>query len=219
MPFKKKNTIALLGGTFDPVHLGHLQIARKLLETVPFTEIRFIPNKQPLLKNTAQASTAQRLAMLKSALADEPKMIIDERELKRETPSYMVETLQSLREEFSTTPLALIIGMDAFLQLPQWHQWQDLIKLAHIIVINRKDCLLPSDEPLISFIKQHQIEDIQQLQQSPAGKLLFIELPLIDISSTAIRSTIANGGDVDALLPRSVYDYIKAENLYPYAGT
>ncbi len=209
-----KSLIVLLGGTFDPVHLGHLHIARELLKKLPLAEIRFIPNKQPLLKNTAQTSTEQRLAMLKLALADEPQMIIDERELKRNTPSYMVETLQSLRAEFPSTPLALIIGMDAFLQLPQWHRWPDLIKLAHIIVINRKDCSLPTNEPLTSFIKQHKTEDIQQLQQSLAGKLLFIDLPLIDIASTAIRSAIANGGDASELLPKSVYDYIKTQSIY-----
>lgn len=132
-----KKALGILGGTFDPIHQGHLGIAHAALLACQLTEIRFIPCKQPLLKNQAHASTEQRLAMLSIACKPYPNFVIDDREIKRDTPSYMVETLTSLRADYPTSALCLIIGIDAFIDLPQWYHWQQLIDLAHIIIPNR----------------------------------------------------------------------------------
>lgn len=206
--------LAILGGTFDPVHIGHVQIAKQLLRRLPCDEIRFVPCKQPVLKASSSATVEQRLTMLKLALQDHPELVIDERELHRDGPSYMIDTLRSLRDEFPDTPLALILGMDAFLELPRWHQWQSLLELSHLTVINRKDAQLPDSEPLASLIKQHQLNNLTQLPKSLAGHISFVELPLIDISSTQLRKQLSNGQDCSQYLDPSIVKYIKSEHLY-----
>src|SRR5210317_2209069 len=123
--------IGVFGGTFDPIHFGHLRSALEICESLDLKEIRFIPCRIPPHRGEPVADPMQRMAMVRAALAGQPDMILDDREIKREGPSYMVDTLESLRSEFTTEPLCLVLGMDAFLGLSSWHRWKDLLTLAH----------------------------------------------------------------------------------------
>ncbi len=205
--------IAVFGGTFDPVHKGHIAVAEDLQQKIKFSQMRFIPCKQPVLKAAAHANSVQRLAMLELALADHPDWHIDTRELDRDTPSYMIETLQSLRADLPQSPLCLVLGMDAFNQLPKWHQWQQLLTLAHIIVIKRPQHPLDQADLLKNLIKQHQTDELVLLRKLQ-GHILFLDLPPHDISSTRLRAAIAAGEDVGDQLPAPVWAYIKANKLY-----
>ena len=129
--------IGVFGGTFDPIHFGHLRSALEIGESLRLKEIRFIPCRIPPHRDEPLADPLQRLAMVRAALAGQPEMIADDREIKRDGSSYMVDTLESLRNEFVNDPLCLILGMDAFMELPTWHRWQDLLTLAHLVVMHR----------------------------------------------------------------------------------
>lgn len=207
--------IGILGGTFDPVHYGHLRFALELFQKLDLQEIRFIPCHQPVLDKTAFASPEQRLAMLKLAVTDQANFIIDERELQRESPSYMVETLLSLRKEFGKSPLALIMGQDAFASLPQWHRWDELITLCHLIVIGRPGFVLPHPSALPVFAQEKIIEDATKLQKASAGYVYFPKVTPLSISSTAIRKQLSEGFNPRYLLPDAVLSYIQQEKLYP----
>ena len=129
--------IGILGGTFDPVHYGHLRTALELFQILNLAEIRFMPCQIPVHKDEVHADPKHRLAMLELALAGTPEFKVDHRELQRSTPSYMIETLISLRKEYPDTPLALIMGSDAFINLATWNSWQELTDYAHIVVAIR----------------------------------------------------------------------------------
>ena len=207
--------LGILGGTFDPVHQGHLKIATTALQQCQLKEIRFIPCKQPLLKNAAHANTLQRLAMLQLACQPYANFIIDEREITRSTPSYMVETLLSLRADYPTNPLCLIIGSDAFLDLSHWYHWQQLIDLAHIIIANRPDYfLLHDNSELAIFYQQHLTNQAADLHQHLNGKIMLLNMPLFPFASRQIRQQIAKGEDVEQAVPRDVLSYIKKHQIY-----
>ena len=206
--------IGLLGGTFDPVHNGHLRVALELSQQLDLQEIRLIPCHQPVLDKVAQATALQRTAMLKIAITDQPNFIIDERELKRNTPSFTVETLISLRQEFANTPLCLIIGSDAFGNLERWHRWQELLRLAHLVVVTRPNSTLPQQGPIAALVQKHQIQDPKQLQQQTSGHLLLANTTLLAISGSLIRQQIAMNFKSGYLLPDAVLQYIKEEKLY-----
>lgn len=206
--------IGILGGTFDPIHYGHLRSALELYQQLDLQEIRFIPCQQPIFDKTAQATPSQRLAMLKVAITDQPHFVIDERELKRKTPSYMVDTLISLQQEFMQTPLCLIIGSDVLSNLDRWHRWQELIKLCHLIVITRPEYDLPQQGPVAELVKKHQIDDPAQLQKQLNGYLIQVKGTLLAISGTLIRQQIVTGSNPRYLLPDPVLQYIRQEKLY-----
>lgn len=206
--------IGILGGVFDPVHLGHIEIAKAVYQQCDLSEIRFIPSKQALLKANAHATAEDRLAMLELACGPYPHFVIDQREIKRDTPSYMVETLTSLRDEFTNTPLCLILGMDALVGLPKWYQWEKIISLAHLIIINRPHCPPSNTQPLALFYQQHAIENISQLKEKIAGGILTLNLPPLSYASRLIRQQISQGENVETSLPKDVYQYIKKHQLY-----
>ncbi len=129
--------IGIFGGTFDPVHFGHLRPALEVQQALGLDEVRFIPAGQPPHRDMPHATAPQRLSMLQTAIEDQPGFAADEREIQREGPSYMVDTLALLREELGQIPLCLILGYDAFLGLPAWHQWHRLIELAHLVITHR----------------------------------------------------------------------------------
>jgi len=212
----KKSAIGILGGTFDPVHNGHITIATTLLEQLNLKEVRLLPCKIPVLKPDAQATPEQRLDMLSLAIKDHPGLVIDERELRRKSPSYMVDTLTSLREEFPDTPLCLIIGMDSFIELEEWHQWEKLIKLAHFIVVNRPHVTLTESGPIKELLAKHQVTDPSELHSKVAGHIFLFDItPPIDISSTYLRGEIASGSsNPSSILPQSVWKYIQKHQLY-----
>ena len=207
--------IGILGGTFDPVHIGHLRIALELYQTLPLNEIRFIPCGQPPHRGPPQATAGQRLTMLRMAIQDQQGFCIDERELQRQGPSYMIDTLSSLRDEFPDIPLCLILGLDVFREFDKWHRWLEIPAFAHIVVVHRPASDLPDDKGRVSeLLEQRRIAKPSELLERPAGAILPWPVRQLDISSTDIRSLIADDKSPRYLLPEQVYSYIQDEGLY-----
>ena len=209
--------IGILGGTFDPIHFGHLRTALDVLETLGMEQLRFIPCGEPPHRDPPQASAAQRLAMLQAAIIAEPRFVADDREIRRGGPSYMVETLESLRSELGKQqPLALILGLDAFAALTGWYHWQELIELAHLVVMTRPGWTTDDirQAELQSLVRAHQGDDRDSCNKKAAGGVLFCPVTQLNIASTDIRQRIQAGKDVRYLLPDSVLDLIKQQQLY-----
>lgn len=206
--------IAVLGGTFDPIHDGHLRPALELFEDLDLAEIRFIPAGQPPHRDQPIASAKQRLTMLKLAVAGQSGFVVDERELYREGPSYMVDTLQSLRSELGDRPLCLVLGMDAFEGLPNWHRWEEIPDLAHLLVIHRPGSGLPLSEVLGELLGERKLHHADALQEKPAGGILFHPVTQLDVSATRIREILAQGRSPRYLVPDQVWSYICEQGLY-----
>jgi nicotinate-nucleotide adenylyltransferase len=211
--------IGVFGGTFDPIHFGHLRSALEICEALDLKEIRFIPCRIPPHREEPIADPRERLAMVRAAMAGQPGMVVDDREIKREGPSYMVDTLESLRSEFVSEPLCLILGMDAFMGLSSWHRWQDLIKLAHIVVIHRpgkslKNTSSKQAADVMDLLKNHQTKDIKLLQSRSAGCIYLAPITQLDISASKIRELVAEGKNPRYLLPDVVLQMIKVQNIY-----
>lgn len=220
MPDEAHPPLALLGGTFDPVHLGHLGLADDARRALSVAPIRLLPAGDPPHRPPPGASAAHRLAMLRLAIEGLPHLAIDDREVRRQGKSYTALTLDELRAEDPPRPLILILGADAFRGLPTWHRWQDLLGLAHIAVAARPgdpfDAALP--EALVPLWRSRRTTRRADLLSSPAGRILVVPIRAHDISASAIRASIAGGGDAArsarALLPPAVWDYIARHRLY-----
>lgn len=210
--------IGIFGGTFDPVHFGHLRPALELKEQLGLESVHLIPCHIPPHRGEPHASPEQRCSMLELAIKEEAELLLDRRELDRPGPSYMVDTLKSLRQEFGEQrPLCLIIGGDAFLGLPSWYHWQQLVQLAHIVVAHRPGWRLDEatlDAPLQQLLQQHRVNGAEQLSTAPAGGVLLQAVTQLAISASDIRQRVAAGGSANYLLPQPVWDYIRQQNLY-----
>ena len=203
--------IGILGGTFDPIHYGHLRPAQEAMQQLALAELRFIPAATPPHRPPPVASSAQRLAMLELAIHDLPGLRSDERELKRAGPSYTVDTLESLRAEFKNTPLCLLIGADQFRSFETWHRWQEILNLAHLVILSR-----PGAAPaaLPGWARARECADSRVLHTEPAGRLVFLSVSPQDISATRIRAALARGETAHGLLPPSVLAYIETNRIY-----
>lgn len=211
------NMIAVLGGSFDPVHQGHLQIAAALKNQYALSEIRFIPCKQPVIDKRLQATTQQRIAMLRLAIADEPTWHLDTQEIFRRTPSYTQETLCSLRQAFPYRPLLWVMGSDVFAHLDQqWGtHWQNLIQTAHLLVIQRPVQPVPVvSSSLLAWLHQHQTYNFTDLQKTSSGFIYHANIAALPISSTIIRQQLSKGQIPQGLVPDKVLDYIQQQQLY-----
>ncbi|HEY8034595.1 MAG TPA: nicotinate-nucleotide adenylyltransferase [Methylobacter sp.] len=208
--------IGIFGGTFDPVHYGHLRSALEVKDIFGLNEVRLIPCANPPHREQPAVTAEMRLQMLELAIKNQPGLKIDTRELDRHkasdpTPSYMVDTLKSLRQEFPAESLLLFIGTDAFKHLTGWHQWQRLFDYAHIVVMTRPGF---ETQALDDFFKTRLAKDTSELAQNSAGKLCFQQITQLDISATAIRDIIARKQNPGFLLPDAVIEYIKQHKLY-----
>ncbi len=204
--------IGVLGGTFDPIHYGHLRSALEVKELFNLKEVHLIPSAMPPHREQPNTRATDRLAMLKLAIAEQSGLSADDRELKRPGPSYMVDTLQSIRLEVSTeTPILLFIGTDAFLHLQSWYQWQHLFNLGHIVVMTRPGFKQPEIDQC--FTAMH-TDNPTELALKPAGKLYFQAVTQLDISATDIRNRFAQHKNPGFLLPDTVIAYIKQHQLY-----
>ena len=206
--------IGVLGGTFDPVHFGHLRIALELYQDLGLQQVRFIPCARPPHRRAPRAAAEQRLRMLALAIAGEPAFVLDDREYRRPGPSYMVDTLASLREEVGSQPLCLIVGSDAFDSLDSWHQWQRLLELAHLVVAHRPGWRLCREQGVGRRLGERFETRPQALGQAPAGKVLPWAVSQLAISASAIRALVGAGKSPRYLLPDAVWHYIKQHNLY-----
>ena len=206
--------IGILGGTFDPVHCGHLRLALEVREQLSLTSVRLLPAPNPRLRETPRADVAQRLALLRAAIDAEPGLDVDARELDRDGPTYTVETLESLRREFSVEPLVFILGMDSFRSLDRWHRWRGLLDLAHLVVALRPGASLPGQGPVADLLERRRCDDVATLMAKPAGHIMICEPPLLDISATRIRALVAEGRSIRFLVPDKVIELINRSRCY-----
>jgi len=203
--------IGVFGGTFDPVHYGHLRSALEVKELFGLDEVRLIPCKLPPHRDQPDATPTMRLDMLQIAIQDQSGLVVDARELNRDGPSYMVDTLQSLREDFPKHPLLLFIGSDAFEKLLSWHRWQELFDFAHVVVLIRPGYALANVD---AFFLARLVVNQSELSSNLEGRVFFQPVTQLDISATAIREMIARKQSPRFLLPDGVIKYIHQNRLY-----
>ena len=212
--------VGLLGGTFDPIHYGHLRLAEELAEVLNISQVRFIPAGQPPHRGQPRAAAGQRLEMAQRAVAGNPRFVLDAREIDRAAPSYSVDTLTALRAELPPeTSLVLFMGGDAFLGLTTWHEWRRLFDLAHIAVAHRPGYSLASWEdalpdPLRTLLSTRRCEQAAEIAEKPAGRVILHTITQLDISASQIRDRALRGKSLRYLLPDSVIDYINENHLY-----
>lgn len=214
------SALGILGGTFDPIHCGHLELARELFAALPLSAVRLVPAGDPPHRTVPVASANHRLAMVELAVAGNPGLEFDAREIRRQGPSYTVATLEELRAEEPARPLALIVGADAFLGLPAWHRWRELFDLAHLVVVARPgvELDLVQAPALLAQWEGRRADDACALVAAPAGAIVTQPVTAHDISATAIRAELARGpvgfDAVRNLLPPAVLAYIERNHLY-----
>jgi len=215
------NAIGILGGTFDPIHNGHLRLAEEMREHFGLASVRLIPAGDPWQKSRAarQIAPAQhRLAMIQAAIASNPHFSVDDRELHREGPSYTIDTLVALRHEVGpTTPLVWLMGSDTFLGMPTWHRWQSLFEHAHLAVAERAGNTSWRNAMAASLSDEFEdrfVPDPSLLGGTTAGRIAVFTMTALDISSTAVRSHLASGRSPRYLVPDAVLDYIAKHHLY-----
>lgn len=212
-------SIGILGGTFDPIHFGHLRMAQELYEELGLAKIRFIPAAIPPHRPNPQSETLHRAEMVRLAIAGNPAFSLDTRELQRPGASYTFDTLTELRAELGDqTPLCLLLGSDAFLGISTWHRWQELLTLAHIVVAHRPGAS-PHEDAMTPTLREvwrvHQTSHHEALQETACGKILLQTITALDISASRIRNRLHHGRSPSYLLPESVCDYIHTHHLYP----
>ncbi|TDR54921.1 nicotinate-nucleotide adenylyltransferase [Halomonas ventosae] len=206
----------MLGGTFDPVHLGHLRSAVELREALALDRVHMVPAAMPPLRGEPRISAADRLALLRLGIGDTPGLVADPRELEREGPSYSADTLASLRRELGDEArLVMALGHDAFLRLADWHEPERLFTLAHVVVIDRPDHQAALPEALVDLLAGREVEESEALMARPAGRLLRLRLPSrMAISATEVRRRLASGRSVRYLLPEAVEAQLLSRGLY-----
>lgn len=212
--------IGILGGTFDPIHNGHLRLAQEALEQCNLAAIHFIPSGTPPHRPAPHASAIQRLDMVRLALQGNAAFVLDEREIYRIDPCYTVETLTALRAEYGMQqPLCLLMGGDAFLLLHSWHEWKSLFELSHIVVMQRVghplgNSVNGANQALRDEYRERLAPSPRMLCNSPAGVILVANMPALEISATDIRKRCAENKNILYLLPDVVADYIQLHHLY-----
>lgn len=207
-------SLAIFGGTFDPIHIGHLRSAIEVREVLACDELRFIPCHRPPHRAEPSANSEQRLRMLELAIADEPGLTIDAREIRRDGPSYTIDTLAQLRAEVGAAcRLYLVVGMDAFSTLDSWHRWRELLDFAHIVVMHRPENAMLGRGVVAELLRERRV-DVEQLQEKPSGSIAIVQLTPLPISATAIRGLIRAQRSPRYLLPDAVWEFIREHGLY-----
>lgn len=211
-----RRRIGLVGGTFDPPHVGHLALARAARDAWALDEVRLMPTGRSWQKSGAGATSAQRLAMVRLALAGvapEERLVVDDREVRRDGPTYTVDTLRALRAELGPEPmLVLVLGSDQLRNLHTWHRWRELFEHAHLVATQRErvplDALPPEVEAELAA------RGADALPDAPSGSIAFFRMPAVPVSATALRAQLARGERPAGLSPPAVLDYIETTGLY-----
>ena len=206
--------IGIFGGTFDPIHYGHLRSAFEMLQALRFEQVRFVPCGDPPHRGVTYASAAQRYELVRLAIQGQEGFVADDCELRRDGPSYTVDTLIQLREEFPQRSLGLIVGMDAFLGLPGWHRWDEILGAAHIVVAHRPGWKAPDIGALGELISDFGTHRVDDLHARTHGSIHIHAVTQLEIASTEIRDLVAAGRDPRFLMPDAVRDSIELSGLY-----
>jgi len=212
--------VGIFGGTFDPIHYGHLRIAEELVETINLHEMRFIPAGVPHLRPPPIASSHHRTSMVEIAIQNNARFVLDEREIHRPGTSYSIDSIRELRQERGeNVTLCLIMGADAFMKLANWHEWHDLFGLCHIIIADRPGHELATrldslPQALRGESTQRWTHNLADLESQPCGLIYIAPTTLLDVSATVIRTLISNNRSARYLLPDTVLDYIETNHLY-----
>jgi len=204
--------IGLFGGTFDPVHYGHLRPALELAEYYDINTLYMVPNHRPQHRSAPRATTQQRIDMLRRALEDVPRLAVDTLEAARDQPTYTVDTLSAVREENPAATLLFFLGVDAFAKFDHWHRWEDILKLANLVVVQRPDSQLSE---FASDLIQRQARELGQcIRNGATGVIEQFEVTQLAISATDIRRRVAAEQNIRFLLPDVVREYILEHRLY-----
>ena len=205
----------IYGGTFDPVHHGHLRLGLELKDYLEVAQVHLVPSYIPPHRGETGATAAQRLQLLQLAIAGEPALAIDARELDRGGKSFTADTLRQLRAELGPDcPLVMAVGTDAFAGFDRWREWQEILGLAHIVVVSRPGPALDPKGVPAFLLSKHYLEQGSELKKSPCGRIVMFTPPLLDISATAIRQRLGAGLSVRYLLPRQALAEIHRQGLY-----
>lgn len=211
-----RRRIGIVGGTFDPPHVGHLALARAARDAWALDEVRLMPTGRSWQKTGAGAGSAQRLAMVRLALAGvapAERLIVDDREVRRDGPTYTVDTLRELRAELGPEPmLVLVLGSDQLRNLHTWHRWRELFEHAHLVATQRER--VPLDALPAEVESELAARGADALPDAPGGAIAFFRMPAVPVSATALRAQLARGERPDGLSPPAVLDYIETNGLY-----
>lgn len=206
---KTLKRIGILGGTFDPVHHGHLQSALEVTERLELDELRFMPAGDPPHKSTQLFPAADRVAALEIAVKDEARFQLDDREIRRSGPSYSILSLEELRAENPEASISFVMGTDAWKGFSSWHRYQEILELCHLLIVARPGAELPQSQPLRELLDKHLATDAVQLASRQSGLILPLSVSQLEISSTVIRDRLLAGQAVDYLLPRQVARFLQ----------
>jgi len=196
--------IGVFGGTFAPIHNGHLRLARFARDRLGLTQVRLVPASVPRLRDAPAIPAARRLRWVRLAIAREPGLVADARELRRKGPSYTIETLESLRAQFPRTPLCLLLGQDSARSLPRWHRWRELPQFAHLVFFGRPGARPALPAALARLLRGRRARSARELLQQPAGRWLRAPLRPLAVSASDVRRRLAAGLSVRALVPDTV---------------
>ena len=205
----------IYGGTFDPVHHGHLRLALEISDRLGVAHVSLVPCHLPPHRGDTGATSKQRLRLLNLAVADEPQLRVDDRELRRGGASYTADTLRQLREELGPdAPLVMVVGTDAFAGFDRWREWQQIPELAHVLVVRRPGPALDAGGAPAKMLAERVVRDARHLHEQPHGLMLELDPPHLDISATAIRERIGDGRSPRYLVPDPVWQEIRQLGLY-----
>jgi nicotinate-nucleotide adenylyltransferase len=206
--------IGIFGGTFDPIHYGHLRTAFELLQGLKLAQVRFLPTGNPPHREDPLAASDRRLDMVREAVAGQPGFTVDDREIRRSGVSYSIDTLTELRSEYPQRSLCLLLGMDAFLGMPTWHRWHEIFELSHVVVAHRPGWKAPITGPLGEVMVDRGTGSVRDLHTSAAGRIYVRAVTQLEISSTDLRALIMSGQDLRYLVPDAVRELIAHTGCY-----
>lgn len=207
--------IGVLGGTFDPIHYGHLRPAHEVCRRLRLDSLRLVPASTPPHRPPPVATPEQRLRMVELAVPEFPGLMADDHEVRRGGVSYTVPTLESLRAEIGVESLCFVLGSDAFAGLPAWHRWQEIFALAHLVVMHRPGASMHETDSVPLWAAGRLCQGVEELADRPAGGVLFITVTPLDISATRLRAHITRGETPDPhQLPPAVWEYIRRHGIY-----
>ncbi|MFT6986267.1 MAG: nicotinate-nucleotide adenylyltransferase [Psychromonas sp.] len=210
----QQQALGFLGGTFDPIHFGHLRPALEISEALSLRKLFILPNHIAPHKSASHCSAKQRSEMVRLAIQQQARIDIDTRELNRATPSYTIETLKELKALYPTTPICFIMGMDSLISFDTWYQWQEILNYCHLIISQRPKWHCQFNSTVQEVVDRCSTTDKHDLHNLQSGKIYFQSTTQFDISSTEIRQLLKNNISIDYLVPEAVNDYIKEHQLY-----